>query len=73
MTAMTIEGAAEPAAAIAMAALDPPHEHTRYCYWDFRECRWQCPPAGEPAVKCTPPNCARHSVTSGATEPGSQA
>ena len=23
--------------------LDTPHQHTRSCYWDYLECRWQCP------------------------------
>jgi hypothetical protein len=25
--------------------LDSPHRHTRRCFWDYLECRWQCPPA----------------------------
>jgi hypothetical protein len=25
--------------------LDTPHQHTRRCFWDYLECRWQCPPA----------------------------
>ena len=25
--------------------LDTPHQHTRSCFWDYLECRWQCPPA----------------------------
>jgi hypothetical protein len=24
--------------------LDTPHQHTRSCFWDYLECRWQCPP-----------------------------
>lgn len=24
--------------------LDDPHRHTRTCFWDYLECRWQCPP-----------------------------
>jgi hypothetical protein len=23
--------------------LDTPHPHTRSCFWDYLECRWQCP------------------------------
>jgi len=23
--------------------LDTPHQHTRSCYWDYLECRWECP------------------------------
>ena len=23
--------------------LDTPHQHTRSCFWDYLECRWQCP------------------------------
>lgn len=22
----------------------PTHAHTGRCYWDYLECRWQCPP-----------------------------
>jgi hypothetical protein len=25
--------------------LDTSHQHTRRCFWDYLECRWQCPPA----------------------------
>ena len=25
--------------------LDTPHQHTRSCFWDYLECRWQCPRA----------------------------
>jgi hypothetical protein len=25
--------------------LDTPHQHSRRCFWDYLECRWQCPPA----------------------------
>ena len=25
--------------------LDTPHRHTRNCFWDYLECRWQCPQA----------------------------
>jgi hypothetical protein len=25
--------------------LDTPHQHTRSCFWDYLECRWQCPQA----------------------------
>ncbi len=25
--------------------LDTHHQHTRSCFWDYLECRWQCPPA----------------------------
>ncbi|MFL6111439.1 MAG: hypothetical protein ACJ786_08820 [Catenulispora sp.] len=24
------------------------HEHTRRCYWDFREAQWVCRPAAAP-------------------------
>jgi hypothetical protein len=34
--------ATESALVIPLIALDAQHEHTRRCYWDFRECRWQC-------------------------------
>jgi hypothetical protein len=25
--------------------LDTPHQHTSSCFWDYLECRWQCPQA----------------------------
>ena len=25
--------------------LDTHHQHTRSCFWDYLECRWQCPRA----------------------------
>ena len=24
------------------------HQHTKRCYWDYRECRWVCPAEIEP-------------------------
>jgi hypothetical protein len=41
MTAIPTEGAV----AIPVSVLNPEHQHTKRCYWDVYECRWQCPPA----------------------------
>ena len=34
-----------PTASAAHLYLDTPHQHTRSCFWDYLECRWQCPRA----------------------------
>ena len=36
--------------------LDTPHQHTRRCFWDHLECRWQCPrpSATKPHEPATP-------------------
>lgn len=36
---MTAVAQSQPAVSIA----GPQHTHTRRCYWDCREARWQCP------------------------------
>ena len=34
---------------------DPEHKHTRTCYWDCREARWQCnSPAAATATRPAP-------------------
>lgn len=38
----------------AVSITDPQHTHTRTCYWDCREARWQCPqPAQVPEAAGT--------------------
>ena len=34
--------------------LDTPHQHTRSCFWDYLECRWQCPRATPAATPHDP-------------------
>jgi hypothetical protein len=36
--------------------LDTPHQHSRRCFWDHLECRWQCP--GPSATKAPEPTAA---------------
>jgi hypothetical protein len=40
----------------AVSVTDPQHVHTRTCYWDCREARWQCStPASTVPARTDPP------------------
>jgi hypothetical protein len=42
-----------PTASATHPYLDTPHQHTRSCFWDYLECRWQCPQPSTPAPEAT--------------------